>query len=80
MTNSKPRRRCATELSSPVKWGARVVRYGVELTCLKSFTNLPLKSNNASATDRTVDAFGSIIKKNLWEAEAEARRQTTTRS
>ena len=39
------------------------MRYGVELTCLKSFTNKPLKSNNASAADKTVDAFGSNIKK-----------------
>jgi len=39
------------------------MRYGAELTCLKSFTNQPLKSNNASATDKTVDAFGKNIKK-----------------
>ena len=39
------------------------MRYGAELTCLKSFTNLPLKSNNASATDKAVDAFGSNTKK-----------------
>jgi len=42
---------------------AAQMRYGVELTCLKSFTNLPLKSNNASAIDKTVDAFGKNIKK-----------------
>ena len=45
-TNSKPRRRCATES-----------------TCLKSFTNLPLKSNNASAPGKFVDAFGSNTNK-----------------
>ena len=39
------------------------MRYGVELTCLKSFTILTPKSNNASATDKIVDAFGSNIKK-----------------
>jgi len=37
-------------------------RFGVRLTCLMSFTNLPLKSN-ASATDKYVGAFGSNIKK-----------------
>ena len=42
---------------------AAQMRYGAELTCLKSFTNLPLKSNNASATDKAVDVFGSNIKK-----------------
>jgi len=37
-------------------------RFGVRLTCLKSSTNLPLKSN-AFATDKFVDAFGNNIKK-----------------
>jgi len=55
------------------------MRYGVELTCLKSFTNLSLKSNNASATDKTVDAFGNNIKK-IVGLRVEARRQTTARS
>jgi len=40
---------------------AAQTRFGVQLTCLKSFTNLPLKSN-ASAPDKFVDAFGSSIK------------------
>ena len=33
--------------------------FGVRLTCLKSSTDLPLKSNNASAIDKFVDAFGN---------------------
>ena len=37
---------------------AAQTRFGVRLTCLKSSTNLPLKSN-ASATDMFVGAFGS---------------------
>ena len=41
---------------------AAQTRFGVELTCLKSFTNLPLKSY-VSAPDKFVDAFGSNIKK-----------------
>jgi len=44
-----------------------------------SSTNLPLKSNNASATDKFVDAFGNNIKK-LVGQRVEARRQPTTRS
>jgi len=36
--------------------------FGVRLTCLKSSTNLPLKST-AFATDKFVDAFGKNIKK-----------------
>ena len=58
---------------------AAQMRFGVRLTCLMSSTDLPLKSNIASVTDKTADAFGSNIK-NLWGQRAEARRQTTTRS
>ena len=52
----------STPLSNDEFHAAAQMHYGAELTCLKSFTNLPLKSN-ASATDKTVDAFGSNIKK-----------------
>jgi len=38
-------------------------RFGVRLTCLRSSTNLPLKSNNAFATDNFVAAFGNNTKK-----------------
>ena len=58
---------------------AAQMRYGVRLTCLISSTDLPLKSNNASAIDKFVNAFGSNIK-NLWGQRVEARRQTTSRS
>ena len=38
-------------------------RFGVPLACLKPYTNQSLKSNNASATDKVVDAFGNNLKK-----------------
>ena len=41
---------------------AAQTRFGVRPTCLKSFTNLPLKSY-ASATGKFVGAFGSNINK-----------------
>ena len=69
----------STPFSNDEFQAAAQTRFGVELTCLKSSTNLSLKSN-ASAPDKTVDAFGNNIKKNLWGQRVEARRQTTTRS
>ena len=38
-------------------------RFGVPLACLRPYTNQPLTSNNASATDKLVDAFGNNLKK-----------------
>jgi hypothetical protein len=54
-------------------------RFGVPLTCLKPYINQPLKTNNASASDKFADAFGKNLK-DLWGRRVEARRQTTTRS
>ena len=61
----------STPFSNDEFQAAAQMRYRVELTCLKSFTNLPLKSNNASAADKIADAFGSNIKKLV---RAEGRR------
>jgi len=52
----------STPFSNDEFQAAAQTRFGVELTCLKSFTDLPLKSS-ASAIDKPVDAFGSNIKK-----------------
>ena len=68
----------STPFSNDEFRAAAQMRYGVRLTCLKSSTSLPLKSN-ASAPGKFVDAFGSNIK-NLWGQGVEARRQTTARS
>ena len=68
----------STPFSNDEFQAAAQMRFGVRLTCLKSSTNLPLKSN-AFATEKFVDAFGSTIK-NLWGQRVEARRQTTARS
>jgi len=57
---------------------AAQTRFGAKLTCLKSFTNLQLKSN-ASAPNEFVDAFGGNIK-SAWGQGVEARRQPTARS
>ena len=69
----------STPLSSDEFQAAAQMRHGVELTCPISSTDLPLKSNIASAPGKFVDAFGSNIKKIVGQ-RAEARRQTTTRS
>jgi len=50
---------------------AAQTRFGVRLTCLRSSTNLPLRSN-AFATDKFVGAFGNTTK-SLWEQRVEAR-------
>ena len=55
----------STPFSNNEFQAAAQMRYGARLTCLMSSTDLPLKSNNASARDKFVDAFGSNIK-NLW--------------
>ena len=52
----------STPFSNDELQAAAQMRYGVQLTCLKSFTDLPPKSNNASAIDKSVDAYGSYIK------------------
>ena len=52
----------STPFSNDEFQAAAQTRFGVELTCLKSFTDLPLKSN-ASAPEKLVDDFGSNIKK-----------------
>jgi len=50
----------STSFSNDEFQAAAQMRYGVELTCLKSFTSLSLKSNNASATDKIVNELGLI--------------------
>jgi len=49
----------STPFSNDEFQAAAQMRFGVRLTCLKSSTDLPLKSNNASAIDKFVDAFGN---------------------
>ena len=61
----------STPFSNDEFRAAAQTRFGVELTCLRSSTNLPLKSN-ASAPDKFVGAFGNTIK-SLWEQRVEAR-------
>ena len=51
----------STPFSNDEYQAAAQTRFGVELTCLKSSTNLTLKSY-ASAPDKFVNAFGSNIK------------------
>ena len=50
----------STPFSNDEFQAAAQTRFGVELTCLKSFTDLPLKSS-ASAIDKFVGAFGRSI-------------------
>ena len=52
----------STPFSNDEFQAAAQMRFGVRLNCLMSSTDLPLKSNSASAIDKFVGAFGSNIK------------------
>ena len=53
----------STPFSNDEFQAAAQMRFGVRLICLMSSTDLPLKSINASAIGKFVDAIGSNIKK-----------------